>query len=121
MRYMTKEEIIKREKKMKRKKKTEVIFDNLFSGLRTVIYTPLSIAFHAVSFIARGIGFISSFGLIVSVYYFYQSFCAFSNGTPLKEINTIEAAIMFLIFPFIAYGIAEITERIYGYFEDNAF
>ena len=27
----------------------------IFSGLRTIIYTPLSIAFHAVSFVAKGI------------------------------------------------------------------
>ena len=64
-----------------------MFFVSVFSGLRTIIYTPLSIAFHAVSFVAKGIGYISSFGLIAGVYYLYQSFCSFKSGIPFGEIG----------------------------------
>ena len=72
----TDEEYEKSKKNFKKKEKRDMFFVSIFSGLRTIIYTPLSIAFHAVSFVAKGIGYISSFGLIAGVYYLYQSFCA---------------------------------------------
>ena len=82
----TDEEYEKSKKNFKKKEKRDMFFVSIFSGLRTIIYTPLSIAFHAVSFVAKGIGYISSFGLIAGVYYLYQSFCAFKSGIPFGEI-----------------------------------
>lgn len=93
----------------------------IFSGLRTIIYTPLSIAFHAVSFVAKGIGYISSFGLIAGVYYLYQSFCAFKSGIPFGEIGELNKAVCFIIFPFVAYLVSYVCEKIHIYFEENAY
>ena len=47
------EEYEKSKKNFKKIEKWEKFFISVFSGLRTTIYTPLSIAFHAVSFVAK--------------------------------------------------------------------
>lgn len=99
----TEEEQARSKKYFKKKEKRDKFFGSVFSGLRTIIYTPLSIAFHAVSFVAKGIGYISSFGLIAGVYYLYQSFCAFKSGVPFGEIGELSKAVGFIVFPFIAY------------------
>lgn len=117
---MTDEEYERSKKNLKRLDKRYEFFDSVFSGLRTIIYTPLSIAFHAVSFVAKGIGYISSFGLIAGVYYLYQSFCAFKSGVPFGEIGELSKAVGFIVFPFIAYLVSYVTEKIYTYFEENA-
>ena len=83
--------------------------------------TPLSIAFHAVSFVAKGIGYISSFGLIAGVYYLYQSFCAFKSGIPFGEIGELNKAVCFIIFPFVAYLVSYVCEKIHIYFEENVY
>ena len=53
----TDEEYEKSKKNFKKKEKRDMFFVSIFSGLRTIIYTPLSIAFHAVSFVAKGLHF----------------------------------------------------------------
>lgn len=123
MRYMTEEEFEKSKKfieKIDRKiEKREKIKSTLRSGFHTMFYTPLTIAFHAVAFILRGIGCIASLGLPIGFYYTYKSICSFVNGTPLKEIESIEMAIVLIVFPFIVYGIATFTEWIGDYFENH--
>ena len=117
----TEEEYEKSKKNFKKIEKREKFFSSIFSGLRTIIYTPLSIAFHAVSFVAKGIGYISSFGLIAGVYYLYQSFCAFKSGVPFGEIGELSKAVGFIVFPFIAYLVSYVSRKIYTYFEENAY
>ena len=86
---MTDEEYARSEKRIEKSEKRYKFFGSVFSELRTIIYTPLSIAFHAVSYVAKGIGYISSFGLIAGVYYLYQSFCAFKSGVA-RQVQVIE-------------------------------
>lgn len=117
----TDEEYEKSKKNFKKKEIRDMFFVSIFSGLRTIIYTPLSIAFHAVSFVAKGIGYISSFGLIAGVYYLYQSFCAFKSGIPFGEIGELNKAVCFIIFPFVAYLVSYVCEKIHIYFEENAY
>ena len=117
----TEEEYEKSKKNFKKKEKRDMFFVSVFSGVRTIIYTPLSIAFHAVSFVAKGIGYISSFGLIAGVYYLYQSFCAFKSGIPFGEIGELNKAVCFIIFPFVAYLVSYVCEKIHIYFEENAY
>lgn len=117
----TEEEYEKSKKNFKKKEKRDMFFVSVFSGLRTIIYTPLSIAFHAVSFVAKWIGYISSFGLIAGVYYLYQSFCAFKSGVPFGEIGELNKAVCFIIFPFVAYLVSYVCEKIHIYFEENAY
>lgn len=113
-----KEEIEKRRKKHNKIEKMK----NSFLGVaRTIFYTPLGIAFHAVSFVARGIGYISSFGLIAGAYYLYQSICAFTDGVAIGEIDIIRKAVAFIIVPFTAYTVSVIAEKLQNYFEENAF
>ena len=121
MRYMTEEEKEKRNIKLRRIQKRERITESILGGLRTIIYTPLSIAFHAVSFVAKGVGFISAFGLIIGAYQMYQAIRMIATGTPIGEVENMTSAVTLLILPFIAYGISVVTEKIYRYFENNAF
>lgn len=115
------EEYEKSKKNFKKIEKWEKFFISVFSRLRTIIYTPLSIAFHAVSFVAKGIGYIFSFGLIAGVYYLYQSFCSFKSGVPFGEIGELSKAVGFIVFPFIAYLVSYVSRKIYTYFEENAY
>ena len=115
------EEYEKSKKNFKKIEKWEKFFSSVFIGLRTIIYTPLSTAFHAVSFVAKGIGYIFSFGLIAGVYYLYQSFCAFKSGIPFGEIGELSKAVGFIVFPFIAYLVSYVSRKIYTYFKENAY
>lgn len=115
------ENIAKSEEKLRRSRKRSAIIGNIMSCLRTIIYTPLSVAFHAVSFVTKGIGYISSLGLIAAAFYVYQAFTAFKSGTPFGEIDVIGKAATLIAIPFIAYAVSVITEHIYEYFENNAF
>ena len=86
----TEEEYEKSKKNFKKKEKRDMFFVSVFSGLRTIIYTPLSIAFHAVSFVAKGIGYISSFGLIagllsVSVFLCFQERCSVWRNRRIEQ------------------------------------
>ena len=65
--------------------------------------------------------YISSFGLIAGVYYLYQSFCAFKSGIPFGEIGELNKAVCFIIFPFVAYLVSYVCEKIHIYFEENAY
>ena len=120
-RAMTEEEIEKRNKKMRRSRKRNAIMSSIMSCVRTAVYTPLSIAFHAISFVSKGAGCISAFGMLVGVYYVYMGISAVVNGAAFGEIDSFQKAVPYFIFPFIAYGTSVVTERIYHYLEDNAF
>lgn len=87
------------------------------SAVKSIICTPLSIAFHAISFVSKGIGYISSFGLLIGFYYLYQSFSALFKGVAFAEIETFGKAVPFLVFPFIAYGVSVVTEKVWLYLE----
>lgn len=117
----TQEERVKIEKRRKRIHKREAFFENLRDIMRPVIFTPLSVVFHIISFVTKGIGYISSVGLIAGFYYLYKSIEALINGVPFGEIDTFVKAVAFIIIPFAAFGISVVTERIYCYFENNAY
>lgn len=120
-RLMTEEEIEERNEKLRRNAKRDAIIKSILSCVRTIVYTPLSIAFHAVSFVTRGIGCVSAFGMLIGGYHLYKGISDITNGVSFGEINAFEKAVPFFIVPFIAYGISVITEKIYLYFENNAF
>lgn len=121
MHYMTEEEKERRNKRLRREAKVEEIFGGIMSCVRTIVYTPLSIAFHAVSFVTRGIGCVSAFGILIGGYRVYEGIMAMKAGASFGQIDSFQKAIPFFTIPFIAYGISVITEKIYRYLEDNAF
>lgn len=111
---------LKREEENKKIENKAVAKNGFFAMLRTIICTPLSIAFHAISFVSKGIGYISSFGLLIGFYYLYQSFSALFKGVAFAEIETFGKSVPFLIFPFIAYGISVVTEKVWLYLESQS-
>lgn len=124
MRYLTdlsEKEKERRDKRLRREAKRDEIVGSIMSCVRTIIYTPLSIAFHAVSFVTRGIGCVSAFGMLLGGYRVYEGFVALKKGAAFGEIDSFQKAVPLFIIPFIAYGISVITEKIYRYLEDNAF
>lgn len=104
-----------------RSKFFEKIFGAILSALRTIIYTPLSIAFHVISIVSRIIGGVSSVGLLLGAYDVYQGVRELMNGVPFSEIAMFGKAVPFIVTPFAAYAVAVITEHIYLYFENNNF
>ena len=118
---LTEEEKIEMREKREKAGRRREFFAKISEFLRSVFFPPLSIAFHAISFVTKGIGIISSFGLFAGFYYAYKSVVALMDGVPFKDVDTNGKAITFILLPFIAYGISVITERIYCYFEDNSF
>ena len=70
---------------------------------------------------ADGVMTVSYTHLIAGVYYLYQSFCAFKSGVPFGEIGEFTKAVGFIVFPFIAYLVSYVSEKIYTYFEENAY
>lgn len=123
IRRSTPEQVRKVEMRLKKDREKALrrmeIKQSIFAFFRAIIYTPLSIAFHAISFVARGIGWVASFGMLVGVYYAYKVISAMIDGAPLSDTDLIWKAVFFLIAPFIVYAFAEITENIYLYFDEN--
>ena len=116
----SKKRIERIEKKLEAVEKKKARRKGFVSAVKSIICTPLSIAFHAISFVSKGIGYISSFGLLIGFYYLYQAFSALFNGVAFAEIETFGKAVPFLIFPFIAYGISVVTEKIWLYLESQS-
>lgn len=104
----------------RRARKREARIESILSCVRVIFYTPLSIAFHAISFVSRGIGCVASFGMLVGLYYVYLGVCDMGNGISFGEIEAFGKAVPFFTTPFAAYAVSEITDRIYFYFARNA-
>lgn len=117
---MTEEEMEKRDERLRRESKRNAIIGNMLSCARTIVYTPLSIAFHAISFVTRGVGFVSAFGMLAGCYHIYKGIDAVMGGAAFRNVDSFVKAVPFFVIPFIAYGISEVTGRIYRYLEDNA-
>lgn len=124
IRIITSEETLRMERfermRNARLGRKEEILSVIRSIIRRIVYTPLGILFHAISFIAKIVGGISAIGMIAGFWYTYRVFVLLKNGMKLGDIKEIKLALVFLIFPFIAYGISVITEKAWEYFEDNA-
>lgn len=95
------------------------IIDGILSLLRRIIYTPLGIFFHMISFISRIVGAVASVLMIAGVYYAYVSFVAWRNK--MDFASDAKTAITLILFPFIVYAIAFMSEKAWDYFEDNAY
>ena len=117
---ISEEEAKKREKKRESVVKSKARRKGVVGAVKNIVCTPLSIAFHAISFVSKGVGYISSFGLIAGFYYLYQSFSALFKGVAFAEIESFGKAVPFLIFPFIAYGISVVTEKVWLYLESQS-
>lgn len=103
----------RREKKRKAKEEREKKRIGFAYSLRRIFFTPIASAVNLIGFICEIVAKISFVGLIAGVYYLYQSFCAMKNGVPFAEVDTFGKAISLIIFPFIAYGVAEILDVLY--------
>ena len=87
--------------------------------LKPIFYTPLAIMFHIITFVSRIIGGIASVAMIYGIYCAYKAFSAWKAGTVYTgDIKTI---VMLLVFPFIAFAIATVSERLWCYFDDNRY
>lgn len=85
--------------------------------LKPIIYTPLSILFHIVTFVFRIVGGIASVAMIYGIYCGYKAFTAWRAGEAFS--GDLKTAVMLIIFPFAAFAIAVIAEKLWSYFEDK--
>lgn len=107
------------EKRLRQLDRRMEIKDGIFSVLRRIIYTPLGIFFHMVTFIARIVGAIASVLMFAGVYFAYRAFTSWRSNEVFG--NDAKAAAAFILFPFIAYLIAVLAEKAWNYFEENAY
>lgn len=94
--------------------------EGVCSILREIFYPPLSIFFHIISFVTRGIGCISSVGLIAGVYYAIQFVYEFKGGIGIGDSEFFGKAIFFIVLPFISFTVGVLSEKLSDYFEMNA-
>lgn len=87
--------------------------------LKPIIYTPLYILFHIVTFVFRIVGGIASVAMIYGIYCGYKAFTAWRAGEAFA--GNLKTAVMLMIFPFAAFAIAVIAEKLWSYFEDNRY
>lgn len=113
------EDYIYYEKRLRQLDRRAEITDSIFSVLRRIIYTPLGIFFHLVTFISRIVGAIASVLMLVGLYYAYSSFVAWKNH--INFGNDAKVAIALILFPFIAYAVAVVSEKAWDFFENNAY
>lgn len=103
----------RREKRREAERSREVKVSGFWNVVRRIVFSPISSALNLVSFVCDIVAKISFLGLIAGAYYLYQSFSAMAKGVPFADIDTFSKAIPFIIFPFIAYAVAELLNRAY--------
>lgn len=87
--------------------------------LKPVFFTPLSIMFHVLTVISRIVGAITSVALPFAIYFTYKYISEWRTiGVCPDGLRFSVAA---LIFPFIAFGMAALFEKLWCFFEDNRY
>jgi len=120
MRFMTEEEYEKSLEKFEKTRKRDAIFEAIGICLRRIFFTPLSIFFHVIAFVTKGVGYVASFGMFVGVYNLYKAIKAIMGGAPIGEVSELPSGIALILLPFVVFAISVITERLYIYLEDHA-
>lgn len=96
--------------------KTERFMKKYGSGVRDIIFTPLSILCGVLSFIFRLIGTVSSVLMIAGFYYGYKTYTVVQGGYNLMHGGYFKLAVVFLISPFIALTVSVIFNWLRDYF-----
>lgn len=87
--------------------------------LKPIFFTPLSIMFHVLTFVFRVIGGVASVALPFGIYFTYKYLVEWRmNGVCPEGLRT---SIAVIIFPFIAFAFATLSEKLWCYFEDNRY
>ena len=89
----------------------------LFHAVRYVIYTPISIATHILSCAFKFAGYITSIGLPYGVYCTYKTIVQLKAGVPLAEIRQTTFVCLFVIFPFTAFALNLVLDKLSEYLE----
>lgn len=122
-RVATKEEMWEAERRIaelnRKYARQEEIKSKIGYFLKPIFYTPLAFLFHVITFVSRIVGAVACIAMLYGIYCGYKAFTAWRAGEAFAD--NAKAAAMLIIFPFIAYAIAEVAERIWGYFEDNKY
>lgn len=107
------------EKRLRQLDRRAELADSICSILRRIIYTPLGIFFHMVTFICRIVGAVASVLMLVGVYYAYNFFVKWKNNMDFG--SDLKTAIALILFPFIVFAVAVLSEKAWDYFENNAY
>lgn len=103
----------RKERQRKEKEERELKAIGFGYSVKRIVFSPIASFVNLVGFLCYLIAKISFLGLIVGVYYLYQSFSAMAKGVPFAEIDTFAKAIPYIIFPFIAYAVSEGLDALY--------
>lgn len=122
-RVATQEEMMEAERRIaelnRKYARQEEIKNKIIYFLKPIFFTPLAFIFHVITFVSRIAGAVACIALLYGLYCGYKAFTAWRAGEAFT--GDAKTAAILIISPFIAYAIAEISERIWSYFEDNKY
>ena len=122
-RVATKEEMIAAQHRIdelnRKYARQEEIKNKIGYFLKPIFFHATRVLFHFITFISRLAGAVSCIAMLYGLYCGYKAFTAWRAGETFTA--NVKTAVILIALPFIAYGIAEISERIWHYFEDNKY
>ena len=100
----TKKRLRKRERRLK-----------IVHTIKYIFYMPLSIAANVLSVLFKIAGSIASIGIPYGMYCLYKIILQLSNEVALSDINEAHFVFPFFLFPFIAFALSAIFEKVAHY------
>lgn len=96
-------------------RKKSAIFSSLINFLRYTIYIPIAIATNIISVAFKIGGSIAAIGIPYGIYCAYVTVKAMYSGISLGDIKQTTFVCLFLIFPFIAFALSFVFEKVTDY------
>lgn len=90
-------------------------------AIKSIVFKPLAIICNLASMVLRGIGFLTSFGILFGLFEIWGIFSSIFNGSGFAGFSTLIGAVELIILPFIVYAFSVITENLYEYFSSNTY
>jgi len=103
----------------KKLRKNNNVLLSIAMSIKYVVYTPLAIAANAVSLVFKICGSITAIGIPYGLYCGYKTIKLLSAGVSWGDIKQTTFVCLFVIFPFTAYTISLIFQKLSEYLSYN--
>lgn len=103
-------------KNLEKKRK---IKENIFSCFKYIFFSPLAIAMGLLSALFKLCGTIVALAMPYGFYCLYKLIVTLKQNKEWTEAREVKYVVAFVIFPFIAFGMSLMFEKIANYFYEN--
>ena len=103
-------------KNLEKKRK---IKENIFSCFKYIFFSPLVIAMGLLSALFKLCGTIVALAMPYGFYCLYKLIVTLKQNKEWTEAREVKYVVAFVIFPFIAFGMSLMFEKIANYFYEN--